>query len=131
MKNVMPNIDLSLVDLIPSEMEIAKHVIKSSKANPMSGPLRATKPKVDGEASYVWRMVAFQISPISQHHCMPVCADFDLPRQYWDRKINPNCHDDRRARIKELDKIADVIVNSVPKQQWHGIRRWGRALGQI
>lgn len=29
----------------------------------------------------------------------------------------------------ELDPIVDAIVNQIPKNEWHGIRRWGQALG--
>ena len=96
------------------------------------GRLRASKPPVSkddptsGEAAYVWRMVAFQVSPNGKHHCMPCTADFDLPTIYWDR-TDPSSHDRRRARIKELDAVVDAIVNTVPKNEWHGIRRWSRA----
>ena len=41
------------------------------------GEIRASKPK-DGNAAYVWRMVAFSVSTISRHHCMPVTADFGV-----------------------------------------------------
>ena len=36
----------------------------------------------------------------------------------------------RRQYIKEvLDPIVDEIVKSVPVTEWHGVRRWRRALG--
>ena len=41
------------------------------------GTLRSSKPR-DGNAAYVWRMVAFQISSNYRHHCMPVTADFGV-----------------------------------------------------
>lgn len=92
------------------------------------GKLRATKPKVaegsmtDGCAVYVWRMASFLVSKNSKLQCMPCTADFDIPvRDYQER----------RAITKELDVIVNQIVDSVPKSEWHGVRRWGRALGQI
>jgi len=92
-----------------------------------NGHLRASKPR-DGEAAYVWRMVAFQVSPKPIHHCMPMTADFALPDTYWHGE---GAGDRRRARLKELNAIVDAVVDAVPRTQWHGVRRWGRALGQL
>ncbi len=118
------------------------------------GKLRASKPK-DGEAAYVWRMVAFICSPVSQHQCMPMTAEFDLPQQYWGPRDMPErfgarndpaayraWHDSdeyraatdtararRRQRVKELQAIADALLETVPKRQWTGAIRWARALG--
>jgi len=103
--------------------------------------LRASKPKVEkikvpddrygyhyepadpdaGRAAYIWRMVAFQISTNHRHHCMPCTADFDLPG---------TCAESR-AEAKALDDVVASIVDSVPKEQWHGVLRWGRAYGII
>jgi phenylpropionate dioxygenase-like ring-hydroxylating dioxygenase large terminal subunit len=73
------------------------------------GRLRASRPK-DGIAAYVWRHVAFTISPISQHHCMPVTSYFWLPSGHYD--------------TKELDALVNKIVNEVPKGAWHGVAKW-------
>lgn len=101
-----------------------------------SDEIRASKPKLNGQldpdwyikskAAYVWRMVVFMVSKQRQHQCMPVCADFDLPAQ--DEKGKWSCSI-AREMAKELDQVVDVIVNAVPKSQWHGISRWGKALG--
>jgi hypothetical protein len=91
------------------------------------GVLRSSKPKKDGEAAYVWRMVAFQVSSKPQHHCMPCTADFDLPQEYWEK----GAYEKRHNRIRELDAIANQIVDLIPKSQWHGIHRWGNVFGQI
>lgn len=109
-------------------IRIAQDVIRATKSSPFVGSLRSSKPK-NGEAAYVWRMVAFQVSPISQHQCMPVTADFDMPARYWDRKADPDCHNKRRDRTKELDQLVDALVNTVNKRQWHGVHRWAHALG--
>jgi hypothetical protein len=85
------------------------------------GALRASKPRDDGEAAYVWRMTAFLISPISQHQCMPVTADWDIKASYAER----------REITKRLDKVVDAIVDGVPKTQWHGVTRWGQAFGIV
>lgn len=76
----------------------------------------------DAKVAYVWRMVVFQVGTKPAHHCMPVTADWDLPLED---------HAQRRELSKELDAIADRIVNLIPRNEWHGIIRWGNAMGQI
>jgi len=89
--------------------------------------LRASKPKViqgdrnSGNAAYIWRMVAFYISPRQQHQCMPVCAEFDLQMDY----------SERREAVVKLDNIIQEIVDCVPQSQQHGVMRWGQAFGMI
>jgi hypothetical protein len=114
--------------LTEEELQIINKVLK------IGGVVRATKPKViesnpiTGKAAYVWRMVVFQVSPKPPHQCMPVTANFDLPAYdengKWSSVIS-------RGMEKELDKLVNHIVDSVPKAQWHGINRWGRAFGYI
>lgn len=41
------------------------------------GLIRASKPK-DGNAAYVWRMVAFSVSTDRRQQCMPMTADFGV-----------------------------------------------------
>lgn len=82
--------------------------------------LRASKPqKATGEQKYMWRMVAFYMSRNPVHHCMPVCASFDLEGSF----------DDRRATEKRLKIIEDEIVNAQPKENQFGLRRWANAFG--
>lgn len=85
---------------------------------------RATREPVgdSGKIAYVWRMVAFQIGTRPADHCMPCTADFDLPERDYTR---------RRELAKQLDAVVEAIVNTVPKAEWHGIRRWGNALGMV
>ena len=105
----------------------------------IKGKLRASKPKtpkmyqttaghfvhydeegsIKGEAAYVWRMIAFQVSPKSVHHCMPMTASFDMSGEY----------SVRHKRTDELDVIVEKIVKSVPMENWHGVNRWGKAFG--
>jgi len=113
----MPKINVAILEtLSEEEKEIVSHFIKKD------GSIRATKPKIvkndsiTGKAAYVWRMVVFLVSPISQHHCMPVTADFDLPGDF----------DERNFLMKELKPLEDKIVNSIPKSEWHGVKRWAR-----
>lgn len=87
----------------------------------VNGRLRASKPK-DGRAAYVWRMVAFTVSPNSRHQCMPCTADFG---------IDCGDYNERRAICRELDKIVDQIVKAVPVTEWHGVRRWGQVFGRV
>lgn len=129
------NLDALKAVLTADEFEIARGIV-----NPRTGALRASKPTIrrdgapkvhpwsnqqyrennlaDAKTAYVWRMVAFAISPVPQHQCMPMTADFDLPYENGDQ---------RRALCKVLDELADKVVKSVPVKEWHGVRRWGRA----
>ena len=137
----MPHIDVAALNLRGREAKIVARIVKSD------GTLRASKPdvppltrvkdntsifgytlrhltedgEVAGEAAYVWRMVAFFTSPKQQHQCMPCTAEFDMGGEPAEQ----------RARCKELDALVDRIVNSIPKSEWHGVRRWGQAFGLV
>jgi hypothetical protein len=124
----MPIINFETLSLSAEQMEIVKACLGRQNR------LRSAKPKNNGFAAYVWRMVAFQISSNRQHHCMPMTADFDLPQEYWGRGVDGTCTESankRREKIKELEIIVDAMVNSVPKNQWKGVIRWGQALGAL
>jgi hypothetical protein len=135
MNRTMPAIDL---DAILPPLSAEDRALAARSLN--KGRLRASKPPIDsttgpgprggtvripgldsGRAAYLWRMVAFNVSPHPRHHCMPVCAEFDLPGEGADR----------RRLVEELDALADRIVNAVPRDQWHGVIRWGNAPGMI
>ena len=109
----MPEINLDNVSMNAEESEAAQKIVGRGNR------LRASKPKTCGKASYVWRMVAFQISPNRQHQCMPMCADFDIDGKY----------DERKAITDKLDGLVKRIVDTVPSDQLHGVNRWGKALG--
>lgn len=141
MKNSMPKVDVEraiyrinelnlnvigdTVDL-KDALKVLDIVVKKN------GVVRATKPKTTdakketGYAAYVWRMVAFMISKNPVHHCMPVCASFDIAAYDEDGKWRSEI---ARKIEKELDKIVDIIVDCVDKTEWHGVRRWGKAFG--
>lgn len=116
-------------NLYGRDLEIALNCLNKGK-------LIASKPTKDGEAAYVWRMVAFTISSNPKHHCMPVTAEFDLPECYWpprntkyDPAVASLCSERRRKRIKELNVIVEAMINATPKSEWHGVKRWARAFG--
>ena len=95
------------------------------------GTLRASKPKVlkdaplTGKTAYVWRMVCFMVSPKPAHQCMPCTADFDLPAYDTEGKWRqPLAY----AMANALKPIEDAIIDSIDKNDWHGIRRWGKVL---
>jgi hypothetical protein len=127
----MPRIDVDAVpDLSEKERAVVRLIIATRGDD--AGTLRRSKPAIKaddpltGLAAYIWRMVAFQVSPIRQHHCMPVTAEFDLPKAELpdgEHKFGP-----RTALAKTWDVVVDKVVNTVPKSQWHGIRRWDRVL---
>ena len=142
----MPKINLDLIEkqLTPARFELVKGIVSTRGKN--KGCLRASKPKVakmtkfdapdevfgyrydyatDEErkqamTAYVWRMVAFAISPQRQHACMPVMCECELP----------GTGSERRKLAKMLDdEVVEVVVRTVPLTQQTGTLRWGRALG--
>lgn len=137
--NQMPKVDFSVLSGL--SLEVAKQICKKD------GTVYSSKPKkADGRAAYVWRMAVFMVSPKPQHHCMPVCADFDLID--WIEANVPGImklKDSRHLPYEEqntaykyvndpefkqaIKKIEDDIVNAVPKEQWYGVKRWKRAFG--
>lgn len=145
----MPKIDAEKVSLSVDSVEqrAQERAILARILN--KGALKATKPAIragteneltDRCAAYVWRMVAFQAFKNPVHQCMPVCAEFDLP-DFGSRGLDWNAPDfdeklheasaKRRALSKQLDDLADRIVDTLHPSQWHGVQRWGQAMGQI
>ena len=121
-------LDTNIADFTQEEKDIVSLVVKKNDV------VRATKPKVkddeptSGKAAYVWRMVAFMVSTNPQHHCMPMTADFDLPAFDTNGKWK---HQIAQPMSKELKRVEDAILDAIPKTQWHGAIRWGRAFGQL
>jgi len=125
----MPKVNMEMVEsasLNMEERDIVNIVVKKNTE------VRASKPKVKddvtGKAAYVWRMVCFSVSPKHQHHCMPVCADFDLPARNENGKWSSAL---AREMAKELNKLVDLITDAIPKEEWYGIHRWGKAFGMF
>jgi len=115
---------VNVKDLTDEERLLAEAIIATQGLN--KGRLRASPPaSAQGDAKYVWRMVAFHVSTNPQHWCMPICADFDIDSPV--RGVEGVRY--RAARSKALDNLVDRIVNTIPKEQWHGIRRWRGLLG--
>lgn len=132
----MPRINMDALRgiLPPEDHQIACRIVNGDR-------LRASKPPfirgdtweavkagkvADPEgrkAAYIWRLVAFYVSPKREHQCMPVCAGFDLPF--------PAASLEGRALAKHLDGVVDAIVDTIPATEWHGVRRWGNAFGSI
>ena len=121
MTNAMPTINLDTVEnLTKEERALVQQILKAN------GTLYSSKPKkAQGDAQYLWRMVAFGISPIQQHHCMPVMADFDIEVD----KSSSDRFDTMRSKAKVLDELAHRIEKSLPIAERHGTMAWGRALG--
>ena len=99
------------------------------------GKLRSSKPS-DGEAEYVWRLVAFMISPKPHHQCIPCSHDFGVmdiaPKvtkfcKFLNKEITQTDLDWVRNRCKELNVIVDKIVDNVKIQNRHGVNRWTKA----
>ncbi len=136
--NQMPRINL---EALRSQLDTGDYRIALLTINPRTGALRASKPVVKpdkpetGIAAYAWRMAAFSVSPIGQHQCMPVCAEFDLPSGDYDwqspEPVKAAGRAIREAAKVQGDRIESAIVHSVPVREWHGVYRWGCALGQL
>ena len=125
----MPKVDTTKLDLTEEEFDIFEKVVKlNSKLPATAKEIRATKPPEDGKAMYVWRMVVFMVSPKREHQCMPVTAHFSLPAYDDTGKWRSGI---AMKMAKELDFLVDKIVEAVPISEWHGIRKWGQALGHF
>ena len=112
----MPALDLDSIEMDEDERGLVSQIIKAN------GRLYASKPKnATGDARYLWRMVAFGISPVPAHQHLPVMAEFDLPGDF----------DERRERAKELDDLAKRVESSIPVEQRHSTLMWGRMLGML
>ena len=136
MNYIMPKVDLEKLSEIlePEEFAIARRIVAKQGKN--KGRLRASKPYVDnkadplsGKAAYVWRMVAFICSPIGQHNCMPVTADWDLPIRYRAYEDKAQYRADKKQLLDELDALVDKITATMPMSE--GALQWSRALGLV
>jgi hypothetical protein len=130
----MPLINLSLFS--PAEQTLLKGIIATQGKN--KGRLRASKPKITyqivdedgrklhrptletGGIAYLWRMVAFAISPVGKHHCLPFMADFDLPYRYGTNEY--------KELKGALDALADKVEATIRPEKRHGTNRWLHAL---
>lgn len=115
MRRGMPAPDLSKLRLGTDAGYYAREITRPD------GRLYASKPgKTSPEARYVWRMVVYTVSPRPAHQCMPVTAHFEL-----------GPYSKVKGLLDQLDAIADQIIDAIPVEQWHGVKRWGRTLGYI
>lgn len=131
----MPDVNMDYIksNLSNDELEIALAVIKKNKNG---YTIRASMPSRNsgGDAYYVWRMVAFYVSPKSQHHCIPACADFKIPDEHIQNYGSSDEYSFKKRKNyieQRLEPIVDTIVNSVPKNQWYGVHRWAKAFSGI
>ena len=109
-------INFEKLNLPEEKLTLINEIVKNN------GEIYLTKPKkASGEAKYIWRNVMFYISPNRVHHCIPVMSEFDLPLEYFGSAEN---HSRRREKIEELDQIVDEVVNTFPKSEWLGVKRW-------
>lgn len=152
----MTNMPIVNMDEIRSVLTDAEFEIAAKAFTKRGGAdrLMASCPKGRGPSAYVWRMICFIASPKSQHHCMPIGADFyiqdsdfahrtdqyvprietDRDQEYintWDQRTWNRMHkgEQRKNYIKEeLDPIVDKVLDTIPKTQWKGAQRWSKAI---
>jgi len=110
----MPRIDLTVLwkKLSKDDMAIVRRIIRED-----TWRLRTTRPilRESNEsryAAYVWRMVAFLVSPNSKHHCMPTTCFWWLPKNM-----------DKTA-MQRLNRLVDEITDTVPANEWWGCLAW-------
>lgn len=149
MTNTMPriNIDKLHEKLTPAQFNLAKQVISIRKGEVK---LRSTRSKSSGSGDYIWRMVAFFVSPIRAHQSIPVMAEnyiqdsevMHRPEMYrvhegtclhWDENTWNMMHlaAKRSAYIHaELNPIVDAIVDSVNPNDWNGVKNWAKAFAR-
>jgi len=135
----MPTIDLSMTQLTGEEMQIAQLILNGNR-------LRASRPDykrggMHSYAAYVWRHVAFALSPKRQHQCMP-CLDFCyLPKTdrfvteafdyTWSQDKILAHAELKREREQWLHGIVDAIVKTKPITEQPGTMAWAKAFGKI
>ncbi len=124
MKERMPRINVEDLGLSDADKEIVRGII-----NTRTGCLRASAPETypctdeRGLTYYVWRMVAFSVSPIAAHQCMPCTVGM----YFASRCGTP----ERKALEARGNAIEKAVTYSIPMHQWAGIIRWGQVYGQI
>ena len=100
--------------------------------NQRNGRLYASRPrKATGDTVYLWRILAFHLSPKPEHQCMPVTADMDVGPDHKPGDTAENTRkrfQARDVRVKVLSGIVKRVIDLIPPNQWHGARRWHRAL---
>lgn len=120
----MPRIDMRRLhnELDPEIYQLVTRIVDQK-----SWRLRRTRPRIckniDGTlthhcacATYIWRMVAFTVSPVQSHQCMPIAAYYYLPKSIGHLEV--------RELVKKLDIIVDQVIDVVPCTEWHGVIRW-------
>lgn len=155
MSNMPPLDPNAIADLTSAERELLALCVHK-------GQLRRTKPDVKlhhGRAAYLWRMLAFGLSPHRVHHCFPICADLDMvppitaeetkaaieqadaetdaglthgmPRNSQRRfSVGRVRMGYRSAWAKELNDLAVRIEKAVPLEHRQGTLAWARAFGR-
>ena len=105
--------------LSPLAQRLLKQV--SKEADNGDRILLANRPRKTGHGDYVWRMLAFFLSPLPIHHHLPMNAPFYAGTAEDGTLLN---HDVWTQLQKALDVIVDEIMAVIPKKDWHGVQRW-------
>lgn len=110
---LMPRIDLPALwlKLPPADMALVRRIVRPTWRLRLSRPMLRDSAE-SRYAAYIWRMVASYVSPNSQHHCMPTTCYFWFPKGT------------DKAVIQHLDRLVDEITDTVPAEEWWGVRAW-------
>ena len=112
----MPNININNIELSDGDRNLVREILKADNTLYQSKPKNASR---DGQ--YLWRVVAFGISPNSQHHKLPTKASRDLNGNTLEQK----------SRARELHQLALQIEQAVPVTERHGSTSWYRQIENL
>lgn len=127
LRSALTEYEFSLVSGIVSTRGESKGRLRASRPNLResvvvdSNGVRRKRPDRDaGLTAYIWRHVAFAVSPISEHQCMPVMDMCYLPGAYASQEY--------KEAEALCTRLVDIVVKSVPVSEWAGVRRWSGLL---
>ncbi len=108
------------IDEYPDHRDILERVVLKNGHIRKSRPPFKKDDEAQGMAYYVWRNLMFYVSQMGEHQCLPMTADFELPGKFGS---------DEHKQVKtKLDEMVDLVMKSIPRNQWYGARRWAGVL---
>lgn len=133
--------------LIDEALTMAPSIVSSKGKT--KGQIKKSRGALTGPAAYVWRQLVFMVSPVGQHQCLPMMADFllsdvdygtaDLRRQkkeiearyagnsdiiaYFSdpeyQRLSAEQRTKQRAVEDHLQNVAAVLAQFVPQSSRH------------
>lgn len=95
-----------------SNVDVEKVEYFEAIINKRTNRLRATPPKNNPKAEYVWRWVAFYCSPKRNHQCLPMISDIKLACQLRDTENKELTIEEEESIVLHLNHIAAWITDN-------------------